>query len=417
MADPSGLASESQANVAASCQYPFDVCRKLSVLRSSAYESTDVVVVDESVRAIPGLCVSLPSGTKAVRKTLSAQPGLGGAYFALFEATQAGRFFRHLPAVYAFCWHEGELHVLMEFIEGVTLLEFISYVGASASIARQLFPGICDAVTELHSFNSPIIHRDLKPSNVMVRPDGTVVLIDFGIARRYQEGAPDDTAHFGTRSFAPPEQFGFKQTDQRSDVYALGHLLAFCLTGSLPKHPGPISHSDDGGAKLPPVLGRVAQRATSFDPTDRYESAARLKRAFWRADARDAGREDARGVARPVWLQRLISLSHVGGKAWNVALALLAAFLMASSLYASSEPPQTQDTLPQWLRLASYCVLVPALFASLAWALADKRRFMPWRKRPWIASFGGGWALFGFVFLGVFAVLAVASFLHGGVAR
>ena len=102
--------------------------------------------------------------------------------------------------------------------------------------------GIACAVGLLHGGlgeGAPVIHRDLKPSNVMVvgGKNGlprSFVLIDLGIARTWREGAEADTTRLGTRSYAPPEQFGFGQTSVRSDVYALGAVLWFCLTGEDP---------------------------------------------------------------------------------------------------------------------------------------------------------------------------------------
>ena len=78
---------------------------------------------------------------------------------------------------------------------------------------------MCEAVRELHEcFNPPLIHRDLKPANIVLS-NGRVFLIDFGIARVYRSGSVSDTSHLGTRAYAPPEQYGFGQTDTRSDVY------------------------------------------------------------------------------------------------------------------------------------------------------------------------------------------------------
>ena len=101
-------------------------------------------------------------------------------------------------------------------------------------LAADIFPRLCDAVLELHEgFGAPLIHRDLKPSNIMVSCGG-LSLIDQGIAREYKGDATTDTHHFGTRAYAPPEQFGFGQTTVRSDVYALGMILYFCLVEQTP---------------------------------------------------------------------------------------------------------------------------------------------------------------------------------------
>ena len=133
------------------------------------------------------------------------------------------------------CYTVGERRiVVMEHVRGETLAEAVYRRDPSVALAREVFPPLCDAVSELHEgFDPPLIHRDLKPSNVMLAPGG-LALIDFGIARSFNEGAETDTRHLGTRAYAPPEQFGFGQTDERSDVYALGLLLYFCLTERTP---------------------------------------------------------------------------------------------------------------------------------------------------------------------------------------
>ena len=90
---------------------------------------------------------------------------------------------------------------------------------------------ICEAAQALHEHG--IVHRDISPANVVVSGDGAH-LIDLGIARMRVEGASRDTASLGTWGFASPEQYGFAQTDARSDVYSIGRLLGFALTGVIP---------------------------------------------------------------------------------------------------------------------------------------------------------------------------------------
>ena len=83
-------------------------------------------------------------------------------------------------------------------------------------------------LTYLHSFSPPVIYRDMKPGNVILRPDGRITLIDFGIARIF---SPQGKATLiGTPGFAPPEQYS-GQVDERSDIYGLGATLHYILTG------------------------------------------------------------------------------------------------------------------------------------------------------------------------------------------
>ena len=108
-----------------------------------------------------------------------------------------------------------------------------------------------------------------------------VYLIDLGIARSFSEEATADTRQFGTRSYAPPEQFGYKQTDVRSDVYALGMLLYFMLTGETPDPM--LAATGFADCSVPPSLKKVLSIATEFDPANRYRSAAELHDAFVKA--------------------------------------------------------------------------------------------------------------------------------------
>ena len=213
-----------------------------------------------------------------VRKYISTEDGLGGSYTRIWEAQQQGRRFLYLPRIIE-CVDGGDrLIVIMEFVPGRTLAEELQARGASRELAADLFPKLCDAVRELHEgFDPPIVHRDLTPSNIMVSADN-LSIIDFGIARSYKEGAEEDTRHFGTRSYAPPEQYGFGQTDVRSDVYALGALLYYLLVGRAPD----AKARQDGFAHpdIPEPLRLIIARACAFDPDARYESVAQLQASF-----------------------------------------------------------------------------------------------------------------------------------------
>lgn len=212
-----------------------------------------------------------------VRKRIELATGLGGAYEELLRAQRAGRRFCHLPRVVE-CYKTGsELVVVTEYVPGETLAAYVARRGGSPALAREVFPVLCEAVAELHGVcDPPLIHRDLKPQNVIIAPEG-LFLIDFGIARRYRDDAASDTVHLGTRAYAPPEQYGFGQTDVRSDVYALGRLLAFCLTGEEPR---PGADEMAGAAEAAPALAPVLARATAFDPAERYGDVPALAAAF-----------------------------------------------------------------------------------------------------------------------------------------
>ena len=161
--------------------------------------------------------------------------------------------------------------VLREYVPGETLSAAAMKRRFTQEEVNAIGAQLCKQLQGLHEQPRPVIHRDIKPQNVVLRPDGTPVLIDFGISRVYSE-SQTDTLVFGTQGYAPPEQYGFSQTDSRSDIYALGILLNWLLTGQ-PEPPK--------SAKTP--LERVIRRCTAFDPRKRYASAARVRRALERA--------------------------------------------------------------------------------------------------------------------------------------
>lgn len=215
-----------------------------------------------------------------LRKRFAADAGLGRAYQRIWEAQRAGRRFAYLPRIEE-CYTTGdELVVVSEYVQGETLAEVVYRCDPSVALAADVFPRLCDAVSELHgAFDPPIIHRDLKPSNVILSQNA-LTLIDFGIARTYDAGADSDTHRFGTRAYAPSEQFGFGQTDVRSDVYALGMLLYYLLTERTPD--AAARRQGWRAAGVPEPLRRVVERAAAFDPADRYASAGELKASFLR---------------------------------------------------------------------------------------------------------------------------------------
>ena len=167
--------------------------------------------------------------------------------------------------------------VVYDYVPGQTLEELVAGRGRlDAATAAGLALDICEAAAALHSCG--IIHRDLSPRNVIVAADGAH-LIDLGIARMRVEGATRDTTFLGTRGFASPEQYGFAQTDARSDVYAIGRLLGFMLTGAEPdgeNYEELLSNADQVDAHLAVCV----RRACAFEPSARYQSAEAMAAAL-----------------------------------------------------------------------------------------------------------------------------------------
>ena len=166
------------------------------------------------------------------------------------------------------------LYVVMEYIPGSNIDEVVAKEGAldSETVVRIAIQ-CCDVLEYLHSFQPPIIYRDLKPSNLMLRPDGLVVFIDFGIARDFEPQGP--ATRVVTSGYSPPEQY-FGQPEPRGDIYSLGATMHHLLTGVRPKPLTPCNPRNLNTAVLP-ELDRLIRQLTSHDKDDRPDSARATK--------------------------------------------------------------------------------------------------------------------------------------------
>jgi len=208
-----------------------------------------------------------------------------------------------LPRVWdAFVTSSGA-YLVMSFIPGRTVEELVRAQGA-VSERRTLSWGVqlCRILHYLSLQRPAVVFRDLKPANIIVTPSGRAVLVDFGIAREFRPGRLTDTFIFGTPGFAAPEQYGRGQTDSRSDLYALGATLHYCLTG---RDPGRSPFHFPEVRALTPRVGRepsgASMRALEPDPARRYGSAVAMRRALQRALAATAG-------AGPAFTRPLVGL-------------------------------------------------------------------------------------------------------------
>ncbi len=178
-----------------------------------------------------------------------------------------------LPAYIGEYQNENMLCVVRAYVEGTPLDQLVSAFPLTSGQSVDIILQLCDILTCLHTQNPPVIHRDIKPQNIIVDRRGRVTLIDFGISRAYNESAPADTLCFGTRHYAAPEQYGFSQTDPRSDIYSLGVLLCWLLTGEVQVEQGKKAVTDRR-------LLNVVSKCTAFDPRDRFKNAAQVKDAL-----------------------------------------------------------------------------------------------------------------------------------------
>ena len=198
-----------------------------------------------------------------------------------------------LPRIVDIIEEQNTIYVVMDYIEGEPLSKILELYGAQdQDTVIEWGKQLCDVLFYLHNCEPPIIYRDMKPANVMLKPDGTVKLIDFGIAREYKRSKTADTESLGTRGYAAPEQFGGKgQTDARTDIYCFGVTLYHLVTGLNPCEPPyelyPIKQINpnyyDG-------LQYLIQKCIQMNPEDRFQSCDEIRYVLDNIQEFDKGR-------------------------------------------------------------------------------------------------------------------------------
>ena len=189
-----------------------------------------------------------------------------------------------LPRIVDIINENGTIYVIMDFVEGKPLSDVLKTEGAqSQKDVIEWGRALASALDYLHSMNPPIIYRDMKPSNVMLKPDGSVKLIDFGTAKEYIIENNADTTALGTRGYAAPEQFGDAQghgiynTDARTDIYNLGATLYHLVTGKNPcEPPYEIKPIRQWNPALSSGLEQIIIKCCQPNPNDRYQSCSEL---------------------------------------------------------------------------------------------------------------------------------------------
>lgn len=173
----------------------------------------------------------------------------------------------YMAKIYEMFKCDDSLIVIEEFINGKTLQRILDDNGPlDEDIAIGYIINLCSILDILHNQTPPVIHRDIKPSNIIIDNSGVLKLIDFDVSRVYKEESNMDTHILGTKGYASPEQFGFEQTDCRSDIYSVGVLINVLTTG---KH---IKEKLNEGK-----LKDIIEKCTSLSPGSRYSSVKELQ--------------------------------------------------------------------------------------------------------------------------------------------
>ena len=273
-----GLTEELRENLPGEEQYPREFTERFELLEQlSEAEDSETLLVKE--RGSSRLCVAKCYRPESPRYDRTEPEGLK----KIME--------QQLPAFVGEYRSDAMRCILREYIPGDNLADASRKHAFSDDEVIGIGVQLCDQLSVLHNQDPPVIHRDIKPRNVILGPDGKVTLIDFGIARQDAvhdgegggDGKAQDTVVLGTQGFAPPEQYGFRQTDGRSDLYSLGVLLRRLRESAQGKDAGKGAGKGAGNGNA--ALTGVLERCTAFDPERRYQSAEQLKAALKSASA------------------------------------------------------------------------------------------------------------------------------------
>ncbi len=218
-----------------------------------------ITTISESEKATVNLVSIRGTQEMAILKCYPKEKDMG-CYRRIAELQS--QYFSQLIGI----WQEKDKTFLLEeYISGCTLQEKLE---ENAKLRQEevtdLGKQICQALQVLHTATPPIIHRDIKPENIMITGEGKVRIIDFDAAREYNPHKEHDTVLLGTKEYASPEQFGYTQTDMRSDIYSWGIVFAEVLEHA--------NVNKDYALRAQKII----DKATMFDPNKRYEDTTQL---------------------------------------------------------------------------------------------------------------------------------------------
>lgn len=204
------------------------------------------------------LAKSIRDGRPVIEKIMPSSQG------CIYEKLKTLQHPNVVP-VWDVAYHEEQCVVIMEYVSGITLKELIGQRGAlTGQEAVEILVQLLNGLEFLHGLG--VVHRDIHPGNILISSDHVVKILDLGIARKVKENRAQDTSILGTVGFAAPEQYGFAQTDGRTDIYSAGVLLNVMLTGKVPNV-----------IMAPGRLGQIIHKCIEIAPEQRYRDVRSLR--------------------------------------------------------------------------------------------------------------------------------------------
>lgn len=268
----------------------------------------------------------------------------------------------HIPKISALIRDGEELIVIEQFINGMTLEQRLEDGLLTEAEAEDIVLQLCGILQPLHEHRPSIVHRDIKPSNLILCDD-QLWLVDFDAARDTRKDRRRDTVLMGTEEYAAPEQYGFSQSTERTDIYAIGVLLNRLLTGKFP--------ADEMACGK---YGRIIRRCIAMDPKDRYASVDALAKDIRR------GGDGQRGSDRKAWLHELPGFR--GESPGPKILAAIAYILIVLGIFAIriDKPDGSEAGLLE--SMANHIAMLIIVFGNVVYLgnFIGIRDWFPFRK-------------------------------------
>jgi len=232
--------------------------------------------------------------------------------------------------------HDGDhLIIIEEFVNGVTLGDYLEeHDDITLQEVLRILIRLCDILEPLHDCTPSMIHRDIKPSNIMIDTNGNPVLLDFDAMKVYNTSADRDTVLLGTAGYAAPEQYGFGQSDPRTDIYSLG-ILAREMADKLSGNAG----STIVNQRAEDHFKKIVDKCVRIDPDDRFQSVDELRRQLVALSKREAHRSFSN--ERSSKSQSWVPPGFRTRKPWKMIIACCGYAMMIALLFSRSTQDKT----------------------------------------------------------------------------
>lgn len=280
---------------------------------------------------------------------------------AVYLRLMQGKF-ENIPQIIMCVEEEDKLIVIEEYIHGASLEKMLEKDGPfSEQRVLQIVLSLCDILEKLHMSSPPLIHRDIKPSNIMLSSDGIVKLIDFNAAKEFKYDHEEDTRLMGTKKFAAPEQYGFGQSDPRTDIYALGVTMHFLLTGDFPKENECLGFA-----------GNIIKKCVALDKNERYQTVGALKEDLQKLEQINVQkhlrkRESKNIFTMPLYAKnRVFPIGFRSGMLWKMIVAIYGyaiVFWLCWNLNVWDANGMAMKGYPLWAnRIAIFIIFLGAIY-------------------------------------------------------